>query len=349
MKRRMLALIVVAFLLACSAGCAVESTLGSSVARYSGSTAPASPEPESPSASASGASTQAGSASASSSAQASASSASADSSKQKAKQIFDKLGIQEDYREDLAHGDKPAKYQKYIVLHDTEGGGTPEDVVNTWESAGRFIATHFVVGRDGSIVQCVKLDKIAHHAGFGDTGHNKQYGVEDESRDDRRGAEPIGDWASDYGMNSYSIGIEMVHVGGEEDYPEVQLQAVDALIAYIDAYYADTGKKSEIIDHKAWRSGNSDTSEEFTGFYEYYRGETRTHDGKAWNISALDGWKEKVAEAASRAQAEAEARAEAQANEGDLPEEDAGDAGEADGEYLGDDYVEDGEYYDEEQ
>ena len=39
----------------------------------------------------------------------------------------------------------------------------------------------------------------------------------------------------------------MVHVGGSGDYPEAQLEALDGLIAYIDAYY---GFESEIIDHK---------------------------------------------------------------------------------------------------
>ena len=128
--------------------------------------------------------------------------------------------------------------------------------------------------QDGSIVQCVSLDEIAHHAGFGDTGHNAAFGVEDESRDDKVGTTPIGDWASDYGMDSYSIGIEMVHRGGEGDYPEEQLQSLDALIAYIDAYY---GFKSEIIDHKAWRTGNSDTSPEFASYFANYK-ECRAHE-----------------------------------------------------------------------
>ena len=204
-----------------------------------------------------------------------ASSASADSNgKKRAKKLFKQLGITEDYREDFVHGDKPAKYQKYIVLHDTEGEGGPEDVVEYWDGNDARIAAHFVVGKDGHIVQCVPLDKIAHHAGFGDTGHNEQFGVEDESRDDKVGTTPIGDWAADYGMNSYSIGIEMVHMGGEGDYPEEQLEALDGLIAYIDAYY---GKESEIVDHKAWRSGNSDTSEEFVVFLENYQ-DHRTHD-----------------------------------------------------------------------
>ena len=184
------------------------------------------------------------------------------------------LGIEDmtdEYREMFEHGEKGAEFQKYIVLHDTEGDGEPADIVHSWGGGG--VAAHFVVGRDGSIAQCVDMDVIAHHAGFGDTGHNGLYGVEDESRDDRAGTEPIGEWAADYGMNSYSIGIEMVHVSGEGDYPEEQLRAVDGLIAYIDAYY---GKESGIIDHKAWRTGNSDTSAEFAEYLRNYQ-EHRTH------------------------------------------------------------------------
>lgn len=183
------------------------------------------------------------------------------------------LNIIEDYRESFVHGEKDAEHQKYIMLHDTEGDSPPQSVIDFWDGNGNLVAAHFIVGTDGAIAQCVPLDSIAHHAGFGDTGHNTLYGVEDESRDDKLGTVPIGDWAADYGMNSYSVGIEMVHVGGSGDYPQEQLQAVDALIAYIDAYY---GFESEIIDHKAWRSGNSDTSAEFAGYYENYR-TYRTH------------------------------------------------------------------------
>lgn len=178
------------------------------------------------------------------------------------------LGIIEDYRESFSHGEKGADVQKYIVLHDTESEADPQSIVEYWDSSGNLVAAHFVVGKDGTIVQCVPLDQIAHHAGFGDTGHNQLYGVEDESRDDKLGTTPIGDWASDYGMNSYSIGIEMVHVGGSGDYPEEQLAAVDALIAYLDAYY---GFECDIIDHKAWRTGNSDTSPEFASYLESYQ------------------------------------------------------------------------------
>ena len=165
------------------------------------------------------------------------------------------------------------------MLHDTEGNSSAASVVDYWDSNGSGVAAHFVINKDGSIVQCVDLDTIAHHAGYGDTGHNEQYGVEDESRDDKLGTTPIGSWASDYGMNSYSIGIEMVHVGATDtDYPEAQLEALDNLIAVILMLYY--GFESDIIDHKAWRAGNSDTSRRsllwiLLANYQQYR----THDG----------------------------------------------------------------------
>ena len=189
-----------------------------------------------------------------------------------------RLSITEDYRDQFMHGEKTAQHQKYIVMHDTEGEADASSVIEWWAGNGNLVASHFVVNKDGSIVQCVPLDAIAHHAGYGDTGHNEKFGVTDESRDDRKGSTPIGDWASDYGMNSYSVGIEMVHSASvDNDYPEAQLKAVDDLIAYIDSYY---GFQSEIIDHKDWRTGNSDCSEAFQRYLENYR-VSRTHDGSA--------------------------------------------------------------------
>ena len=182
------------------------------------------------------------------------------------------LNIEEYVHPELDHGDKSAPYQKYIVLHDTEGSADGHGVIDGWLNDGRFIASHFIINKDGSIVQAVPIDRIGHHAGYGNTGHNEQYGVTDESRDDMRGAKPIGDWASDYGMNSHSVGIEIVHEGNDE-YPEAQLAALDGLIAYIDAHY---DFESTIIDHKMWRSGNSDTSDAFSGYLANYR-DHRTH------------------------------------------------------------------------
>lgn len=184
------------------------------------------------------------------------------------------LGIVEDYRAAFSHGPKGAAFQRYIVLHDTESNADPQSIVSYWDGAGTGVAAHFVVGTDGTVVQCVPLDEIAHHAGYGDTGHNSLYGLVEDGRDDMAGSSPIGSWASDYGMNAYSVGIEMVHVGGSGPYPEAQLAAVDKLIAYIDAYY---GFESTIIDHKAWRTGNSDTSAEFAAYLANYQSR-RAHE-----------------------------------------------------------------------
>lgn len=179
-----------------------------------------------------------------------------------------------DLRPSLSHGPKPAANQRYIVLHDTEGTAGPSEVVDWWDSTGTYVAAHFVVGRDGSVVQCVDLDAIAHHAGYGDAGHNGLFGIAEDGRDDMRGTAPIGSWAPDYAMNAWSVGIELVHTGGQ-DYPEAQLEALDALIAHIDGHF---GFESTVTDHKAWRTGNSDTSPEFAGYLEHYR-TSRTHDG----------------------------------------------------------------------
>ena len=207
------------------------------------------------------------SASASSSSSASPSTASA------AESALASLDITQDFRASFDHGPKTSEYQKYIVLHDTEGEGTASGVIDYWEGNGAGVAAHFVVNKDGSIWQCVPLDRIAHHAGFGDAGHNELYSVAEDGRDDMVGTVPIGDWAPDYGMNAWSVGIEMVHVGGAGSYPEEQLEALDGLIAYIDSHY---GFESQIIDHKAWRSGNSDTSPEFASYLANYQ-DHRTH------------------------------------------------------------------------
>lgn len=179
------------------------------------------------------------------------------------------MSLRENIVEEFIHGDKGKEYQKYIVLHDTEGGSNADNVIAGWQNQGKKVASHFVINKDGTIVQCVPMDKIAHHAGFGNAGHNEKFAVTDESRDDKVGTESIGSDCPDYGMNSYSIGIEMIHDGqAGEVYPEAQLDALDKLIQYIDAYY---GSESTIIDHKMWRQGNSDTSQEFAGYLENYR------------------------------------------------------------------------------
>ena len=64
-----------------------------------------------------------------------------------------------------------------------------------------------------------------------------EYGVPEDGRDDKSGTTkaPFEEY---YRLHEFvfPIGIEIVHVGGQGAYPEAQLEAIDGLIAYIDAY-----------------------------------------------------------------------------------------------------------------
>jgi len=204
-----------------------------------------------------------------------ATSASAQGRRERVQYLRGTLGIGEDYRGSFVHGEKDWYHQAYIVMHDTEGWGDAQSVIDWWDESGSGVAAHFIVNTDGSVMQCVPLSKITHHAGYGDPGHNDYYGISEDGRDDMEGTTPI-NYYTDYAMNAWSIGIEMVHVGDYGDgYPEAQLEAVDNLIAYLDAYY---GKECTIIDHKMWRTSNSDCSEEFQGYLENLN-TLRNHNG----------------------------------------------------------------------
>ncbi len=181
-------------------------------------------------------------------------------------------GIELALHDSFAHDEKPQSHQKYIMMHDTEEEMEPAGIVQMWLGRnGGQIATHFVVGRDGSILQCIPLDRVGYHAGNGAAGSLERFGIEGRTDSD-------GDW----GMNSWSVGIEICHVGTpamgypvETSYPKAQLEALDRLVAYIDAYY---GFEADIIDHKTWTPGNPDCSAEFDGYLANYQ-RTRTHDG----------------------------------------------------------------------
>lgn len=75
----------------------------------------------------------------------------------------------------------------YLIMHYTAGVSL-EGAVNWFLQPQAKASAHFVVDRDGSIVQMVELDKRAWHAG--------------ESS-----------WGSLQGMNQFSIGIELVNAG----------------------------------------------------------------------------------------------------------------------------------------
>ena len=171
------------------------------------------------------------------------------------------------------HGTKKAGQQRYIMLHDTEAYSGPVNVVEGWKSDnGGTVAAHFVVGRDGKVVQTATMARILHHAGWGGPGNfDAKFGVGSNNGngkgDDLKGRVALAGYTS-YGMNSYSIGIEMCHVNGQ-DYTAAQLKSVDRLIALIDKSYGGYGGK--IIDHKTWRPSNSDTDDNFSAYLKSYQ------------------------------------------------------------------------------
>jgi hypothetical protein len=179
-------------------------------------------------------------------------------------------GIIQMFDDTLAHGEFPTEKVRYIVMHDTEAGtGSASVIIRSWANSGNLVASHFVVERDGTVYQAVPTNRIAHHAGWADYGMDEAFGIVAE-RDDRRGY----DGDEDYAMNAWSIGIEIVHEHDEGAYPEAQLEAVDQLVAMIDA---EVGHQPSIIDHKEWAGQrNQDCSDDFPlGAYKA----SRSHKG----------------------------------------------------------------------
>src|SRR5262245_232165 len=91
-----------------------------------------------------------------------------------------------------AHADryraKSSRVIEEIVLHITEGGTDKAEVtaknafgIPKYLDRGKWKvqAAHYVIGRDGTIVQCVRHKDIAHHAG---TANAWSIGIEHNTR-----------------------------------------------------------------------------------------------------------------------------------------------------------------------
>lgn len=89
-----------------------------------------------------------------------------------------------------------------IVLHST---ACAFRVAKRWLcDPASEVSAHFLVGRDGRIEQLVPLEQVAWHAG-------------------------VSEWQGRPRVNGFSIGIEMEHFDGRQDWPPAQLAAVAAL------------------------------------------------------------------------------------------------------------------------
>jgi len=109
-----------------------------------------------------------------------------------------------------------------IVLHSTAQPRFP-DTIKRFEDPMTKVSAHFVVDRDGTVVQMVSLDKRAWHAGV-----SRLDGVD--------------------GVNDFSIGIEMTNLNdGKDPYPEAQYKAVAEIIRRCREHY--NIPDSRIVSH----------------------------------------------------------------------------------------------------
>ncbi|MBE8712998.1 N-acetylmuramoyl-L-alanine amidase [Sphingobacterium hungaricum] len=99
----------------------------------------------------------------------------------------------------------------YVVIHHTAQDSLNQ-TIKTFHNQKVGVSSHYVIGRNGKIVQMVNDLFRGHHAG-------------------------AGKWGNDTDLNSSSIGIELDNNGLTDPWPEAQINALIQLLAYLkDAY-----------------------------------------------------------------------------------------------------------------
>ena len=167
----------------------------------------------------------------------------------------------------LEHGSRSLNDISYIMLHDTELPGGIDDVLAFWNKEGNENAAHYVIDRDGTVINVIPIDKIAYHAGLAKEGMADMYGV---SMFDTEKSDQV-----DSGMNTASIGIELCHVSGEE-YTEERLSSLSSLIEEINE---EIGHKTELIEHKAWNPEKKDPDSELIDYITQFSMNTNEYQG----------------------------------------------------------------------
>ncbi len=157
---------------------------------------------------------------------------------------------------ELAHGYKSPYYQRCIVMHDTTENRGFDYWIYDWIRRGGS-GTQFMVNEAGEIRQYVDMNQICWHAGGATYDYiNQMFNVVQHTP------------GAGSAMNQCSIGIEIDHIEDGRPYPAAQLDAIDRLVAYIDAYY---GYECTILQHKDYHLSNSDCSDEFQGYLQHLK------------------------------------------------------------------------------
>lgn len=99
----------------------------------------------------------------------------------------------------------------YVMIHHTAQQSL-DQTVKTFHNMKVGVSSHYVIGRDGKIVQMVNDLYRGHHAG-------------------------LGKWGNDTDLNSSSIGIELDNNGTTDPWPEVQINALTSLLSYLKETY----------------------------------------------------------------------------------------------------------------
>lgn len=99
----------------------------------------------------------------------------------------------------------------FVILHHTSND-TLEQALKTLTTPARAVSSHYLIGRDGRVLQLVDENARAWHAG-------------------------LSWWGGQTDMNSASIGIELDN-NGFEPFPEVQIQALLTLLQDIQTRHS---------------------------------------------------------------------------------------------------------------
>lgn len=99
----------------------------------------------------------------------------------------------------------------YVMIHHTAQDSLAQ-TVKTFHSAKAGVSSHYVIGRNGKIVQMVNDLYRGHHAG-------------------------AGRWGNDTDLNSSSIGIELDNNGTTDPWSDKQIQSLIQLLSYLKKTY----------------------------------------------------------------------------------------------------------------
>lgn len=113
-----------------------------------------------------------------------------------------------------------------IVIHDTETPGirSARRIANHFLNPKSQVSAHYIIGKDGEIVQCVEDQAKAWHAGLSRLGDREK-------------------------VNDFSLGIELVNAQtGTDPFTDAQYDSLNRLVAHLVAKYQIP--RDRIVGHK---------------------------------------------------------------------------------------------------